>query len=270
MARHTAIERERDYQKDQAGYFHQLKQTFSDPEFQAAWKRLVELLAEEQLAFQRCHEIDNEISTSPQNKTRADNDLLKDPVWGRKLRRSQEFAKEYFDKRDAYDEAMGALRKRFKVSLLLGPREGETLTNLQTCDFARFLSSPGILDDQEPVQIIFPHPPRRGVDLDFSPTLFSGDQLLLAVNMNHPLQALRAAFDGVLQFVMSELPDRRARRVHQQPETFRSKVMALAAQGLKRKEITVKLLPSEMASRDPKIRKNALQRVTDAQRPRRR
>jgi hypothetical protein len=165
---------------------------------------------------------------------------------------------------------MGDLCRRFKIPLLLGPHQGKTLDDLRGLDFDRFLEMPGIVEGQQPVQIIFPAPPKYEDGLDVSPSLLRGNLLLLAVNMTHPLEALRAAFDGALQFVMSELPDRRARRVHQKPETVRSKVMALAAQGLKREEIAAKLWPSKMASRDPRIRKNILQRVNDAQRSRRR
>jgi len=280
MGRRTTNERERDYKKDQAGYFHRLKQIFSDPEFRNAWQGVERLWEAVTGGAERLGKIEQEIRNSPQNQfeVRTPQGVRRvlrnippdDPVWGPKL---IEFGKQTEKRRaalDAYEEAMGDLRRRFKVPLLMGPKERATPTSLNAWTFERFLSTPGILEDQEAVQIIFPAPPKYEDGLDVSPSLHRGNLLLLAVNMNHPLQALRAAFDGVLQFVMSELPDRKARRVHQEPETVRSKVMALAAQGLKRMEIAAKLWPSEMASRDPRTRKNTLQRVTDAQRPRRR
>jgi hypothetical protein len=101
-----------------------------------------------------------------------------------------------------------------------------------------------------------------------STTLFNGKILLLAVDVDHPNKALQAAFDGALRFVQRNLPDRKTARLHLKVEGRRSKIMALVAQGMNRQQIAKKLFPDEMGSKVLTIRKRALQRVTDALRPR--
>lgn len=270
MGKRTKRDHDRTYEIDQARYFHRLKQILSDPDFQAGWKNLERLWEAEKEAGLRLWEIEKEIFTHPQNIQRLMREGISgdDPVWGPKLKKYKTLREELGGAKKTYADAEANFRQRFKITTLIGPKQGVTLTDLERWDFTSFLAMPGILDDQQPVQIIFPRPPKADEDLlDFSTTLFNKNTLLLAVNIEHPLMALQAAVDGTLRFVLANLPNRKPRRLHLPTVTFRSRVMALKAQGKTRREIANQLLPEMMKSKNPKIQKRALQRVTDALRP---
>ncbi len=185
-----------------------------------------------------------------------------DPVWGAKVK---ELGRLQAARNTTWDNllvAKEAYRRRWRLFDLLPPNESTT-EKLQAWNFARLLSHPGILEGTDPVEPIFPWSAKSEGNF-VSTTLFNGKILLLAVNFDCPDSVLRPAFDGALQFVRGNLPDRRRERTRLRTEARRTRVLALKAIGKTREQIADELFPQMMKSKKPEVRKRALQRVTDA------
>lgn len=272
MGEPTSKERDRCVEKDQARYFHLYKQILSNPEYRKAWDSLEELKEEERQATEKVKKIEKEMFEHGQVRA-----LLRDhkgpglrstdPVWGPKVKKWRKALECQQNAKARYSETYDALRSRSGLSIL-GPREGETIADLQRVKWEEFLASPESVQGQRAVEPVFRQAPDPDERLKVSRLLFPGNRLVMVLHLDHSNQAILADVEGWLRFIRCNTTQLGTHRVHLNVEERRSKVFALKALGWKRKQIAEKIFPEEMKSKNPKICKRAAQRITYILHPR--
>jgi hypothetical protein len=170
----------------------------------------------------------------------------------------------FLETKRAYESEWGDFVRDFGLLMVPGLERGATLDDLRKINFKRFLSIPGIFKDEEPVNIIPPHPSKADPPDSHPTRLYSGKYLLMAVNMDRPLGELLAATQGTLRSAVEDLHRKSVRRLRSQVETRRTKVRFLYGKGITApRRIAEQIDPHLMKSDDAGAKKRFLQMVKD-------